>query len=148
MSSVDKILIAVVIIVLAGAVLYMSNPDSENEVQDIITPQASVTPTSTVQATSNEAPNEVSIKLDNRRGFVFWNQPDAIGDVININKGDTVDFYNEGKVPVTLVTDDIPDFGKRLMDYDKHEEYIFDKSGSYTFYFEENKNLKITIVSS
>lgn len=86
---------------------------------------------------------EIAIKTDKRRGFIPINQ--SPGNIIEINEGDNVTWFNEEVIPVTFISD-IPEFGVKFLDYGKRISYMFARQGSYHFYFKENKNFNVTVV--
>ena len=88
---------------------------------------------------------EITFKLDSQRGFIPINQKTASTNGFEIDPGDKVVWYNEGVVPVTLVSD-TPDFNARLLDFDKRTSYLFTKPGTYYFYLKNNKKLNSTII--
>jgi len=88
---------------------------------------------------------EISIKLDSQRGFIPYNQPIISLNTIEIDPGDKVVWFNDGKIPVTLASD-TPMFEARHLDFDKRTSYLFTEPGTYYFYLENNKNLNSTII--
>lgn len=86
---------------------------------------------------------EIAFKTDKYRGFISINQPP--GNVIEINEGDNVTWFNEETIPVTFFSD-IPGFGVKFLDYGKRTSYMFTRQGQYHFYFKENKNFNVTVV--
>lgn len=147
-----KIVLLITIGIVIGLlwVFYPGLMDIMDKKEESLKPTPSVTesvpvPTVTILPEVIPTDNEISIVLDYQRGFIPRNLPET-GNELIISPGDEVFWYNEGKVPVTLVTDDMPEFGERLLDFNKRTSYIFDKPGNYTFYFKEYEKLRGTIV--
>ncbi|MCE8422694.1 MAG: hypothetical protein J5U17_08775 [Candidatus Methanoperedens sp.] len=63
-----------------------------------------------------------------------------------IKSGDKVTWKNIGKDHLTLLSDNIPDFGERPIEYDKITSYTFTRSGTYTYYLSGKSSLNGTIV--
>lgn len=99
------------------------------------TPVPEVTPTG----------KEIAIKVNSRRGFIPMYLQNVSDDGIEIHLGDTVVWFNEGLETVTLVST-IPDFGTRVLGFDKRISYVVNKTGTYTFSFKENNDFNLTIL--
>jgi uncharacterized membrane protein/plastocyanin len=108
-----------------------------------VTPSANKTPSPVTEV--KPTGKEIAIKVDSNRGFIPQNRPDISGNMIEIDPGDKVVWFNNEAITVTLVSDS-KEFGSRLLDQDKRTSYIFIKEGTYYFYFKENKNANISIV--
>ncbi|MDO8724904.1 MAG: hypothetical protein Q7J35_02415 [Candidatus Methanoperedens sp.] len=81
----------------------------------------------------------VKILIVSQRGFVSATQ--------TINTGDEVIWRNDGKVAVTLASSNGL-FDNQILEFDKEYRYTFNKPGTYSFYMDENKNLKGTVIVS
>ncbi len=139
------ITVALAIIVLAGIVwaFYPLTEKPAIETGQNPAPEPSTTPVPTViqtPAVTEVAPtgNEKWILLDRFRIYRTG--------ASKIRVGDKVIWKNLGKDPFNLVSNDIPDFGVKPLDYEKQIFYIFKKPGTYGFYIKENKNVNGTIV--
>lgn len=141
------IMIALVLIVIGAVVMafYTTSPE-KTPVIPLATPTPSITQTpaatlvitsTPVATTSITTPTVRSIQLDYFR--IFRN------NAANINSGDKVLWENVGTDPISLMSDDIPDFGVRLLDNGKRTSYTFTKSGTYTFYLKGKKSVNGTI---
>lgn len=64
---------------------------------------------------------------------------------MRIKADDEIIWTNEGTYPVTLVSTDGL-FEPKLLDPGKRASYLFKKPGTYSFYLNENKNAKGTII--
>ncbi|HYN44812.1 MAG TPA: DUF1616 domain-containing protein [Candidatus Limnocylindrales bacterium] len=110
-----------------------------------VTPSVNKTPLPSPVTEVLPTGKEIAIKVDNRRGFILHNRPDISGNIVHIDPGDKVVWFNNEAIMVTLVSDN-KEFGSRLLGQGKRTSYIFIKSGTYYFSFKENKNANITIV--
>jgi len=102
-------------------------------------PTVTATPLVTVTPFTEATPTgkQTLVKLDSIRGFV--------PNIVTINAGDEIVWDNYYTDAVTIVSNDGL-FDARLLAYQQQYRYIFNKSGTYTFYFEQNKNLNGTII--
>ncbi len=105
-----------------------------------LTPTQTVTaaPTVTVTASPEATPtgNQTLVRLDSNRGF--------IPDIVTINAGDEIVWDNYNADTVTLVSNEGL-FDAQILAYHQQYRYIFNRSGTYMFYLEKNKNLNGTI---
>ncbi len=63
-----------------------------------------------------------------------------------IKVGDEVIWVNEGKYPITVVSDDIPGFTEKFLGVGKKTTpYMFTSPGTYSYYLKDNKNVNGTI---
>jgi len=107
--------------------------------------KATPTPTPTVTQTAVQTPtptpeitptgNKIRIKLDSQRGFIPNSQA--------IKTGDEIVWRNDGKVTVTLVSNEGL-FADQLLAFDKEYRYVFKKTGTYTFNLKD-KNFSGTV---
>jgi plastocyanin len=82
--------------------------------------------------------NKTYITLDRYRIFR--------GASLNLRAGDEVIWSNEGLYPITVTSDDIPGFTEKVLDNGRQTSpYMFQKSGTYTYYLKNNKNVNGTI---
>lgn len=148
-AGINKLItVALAILVLGGLVwAFFLYPGTTKTIENI--PQPTVTPETTqttVQPTSTPVPEVTptgktpGIKLDRDRGFLS-----LINDTLKINPGDNVIWTNDGSDALTLVSSDGL-FEDRLLNNGKRTNYTFMKTGTYSFYLKENKNLNGTIV--
>jgi len=101
---------------------------------------ATVTPTATVAPLIPEITptgNKILISLDNRRGF--------IPVTMTINAGDEIVWRNTDTDTVTLISKENL-FEVQMLSYDRQYSYIFKKTGTYSFYLENNTALNGTII--
>jgi len=100
-----------------------------------------VSPTSTPSiipvSTYTVSTAKVRVIVELQRGFTPATQ--------TIKAGDEIIWRNDGRATVTLASSDGL-FNNRLLEYDKEYRYVFNKQGVYSFYLNENKNLKGTII--
>ncbi len=99
------------------------------------TPQVTTTPLPEVTPTGKS----ILIKLDRDRGFI----PNAQ----TIQAGDEIVWSNYYTETVTLVSGEGL-FNAQSLAYYQEYRYVFKKPGTYSFYLEENRNLKGTITVS
>ena len=90
------------------------------------------------------------VKIDKNLNEFMWakgirKHPHKI-KVKAIREGENVTWINTGNDRLTLLSDDIPDFGAKLLDNGKRTSYKFTKSGTYTFYLKGKANINGTIV--
>ncbi|MFZ3385418.1 MAG: DUF1616 domain-containing protein [Candidatus Methanoperedens sp.] len=88
---------------------------------------------------------EITFKLDSQRGIIPFNQPKISGNTIEIDPGDKVIWFNDGKIALTLLSDN-PKFEAIFLDYYKRASYLFTEPGTYNFYLKNNKNFNSTII--
>jgi hypothetical protein len=63
-----------------------------------------------------------------------------------IKVGDEIIWINEGKDPITVVSDDIPGFTEKVLDVGKRTTpFLFMHPGTYNYYLKNNKNVNGTI---
>ncbi|VVB94080.1 Cupredoxin-like domain protein [uncultured archaeon] len=103
------------------------------------TPTVTVAQTVTVPTFPEATPtgNQTLVKLDSNRGFIPNN--------VTIKAGDEIVWDNYDTNTVTLASND-GFFDAQVLAYHQQYRYIFKKSGAYTFYLEQNKNLSGTII--
>ncbi len=105
----------------------------------------STAPVQTVPISTYAVPTDTgktiyTVKLDRIRGFYS-----LIEGTMRIKAGDEIIWTNEGTYPATLVSADGL-FEPKYLDNGKRTSYIFKKPGTYSFYLNENKNAKGTII--
>lgn len=102
-----------------------------------------VSPTSTPLAipvsTYVTSAARVRILIESQRGFIPVTQ--------TINAGDEIVWRNDGRTAVTLVSSNGL-FDNQMLSFDKEYRYTFNRPGTYSFYLDENKNLKGTVIVS
>ncbi len=103
------------------------------------TPTVTVAPTVTQTALPEVTPtgNQTAVRVDSNRGF--------IPSVVAIQPGDEIVWNNYNTDTVTLVSGDNL-FDAQSLAYYQRYQYIFNKSGTYTFYLGQNKNLNGTVI--
>lgn len=149
--NINKLVTVALAILVLGALVwaFFMYPPPQKEVSEITpTPTATpvVTRTTVVQPTSAPV-TEVTptgktpgIKLDRNRGFFS-----LINGTLKIKPGDNVIWTNDGSDALTLVSSEGL-FEEVLLNNGKRTNYTFIKSGTYSFYLKENKNLKGTVI--
>ena len=133
--------IVLVILVLGGIVwaFFFYPITSEQVGTPTATPAITQTPVQTQTPVPEVTPigKKIRILLESQRGFSPKQQI--------IKAGDEVVWRNDGKVTVTLVSNDEPRlFDNQTLAYDKEYRYIFKKPGTYSFNL-KGKNLNGTI---
>ncbi len=98
-------------------------------------PSATATPVTGVTPTGKSIP----VKLDSQRGFT--------PSTLTIQPGDEIVFTDYDTVTVTLISGDGL-FAAQTLPYYAGYRYVFNTTGTYTFYLKENKNLTCTITVS
>jgi len=156
-SDVNKLIPIALAILVIGAIVwaFFLSPGAKDETistpKPTATPEPVITkasPTATVTTTATSTPvpaitpitltgKQIPIKLDSDRGFY--------PTVQSIKPGDEIVFSNTQAETITLVSVD-GIFDQKVLANGKKYNNIFNKSGNYTFYLKENKNLTGTIV--
>ncbi len=143
-ADMNKIItVALALIVLVGIAWAFYPKEQEHQVSTpppVQAPAITVTPAITATQVPEVTPtgNKIYVKLDRYRIFRGANS--------NIKPGDEVIWINDGIDPITLASNNIPDFKDRPLDNGKQTSYIFKKPGTYNFYLKNNNNVNSTIV--
>ncbi len=130
---------SIFLITVLGLVVLFSGCTGKQGGTPTLTPTVTATPTITVTPFPEATPtgNRTLVKLDSNRGFVPRN--------LTIKAGDEIVWDNYYADTVTLVSNDSL-FEAQILAYHQQLRYIFKKSGTYTFYLEQNKDLNGTII--
>ncbi len=132
---------AIILITFIGLAILFSGCTGKQEgtPTPTSTPTVTATPLVTVTPFPEATPtgNQTLVKLDSQRGF--------IPSIVTINAGDEIVWDNYYADTVTIVSNDRL-FDAQLLGYHQQYRYIFKKSGTYTFYLEQNQTLNGTII--
>jgi plastocyanin len=143
-STFIPIILAILVVGAIGWVFFM-NPAEQNQADKSPepTPETGVTQMPAVTTISTPVPevtvsgNKTSVKLETKRGI----NPKTV----TIKPGDEVVWTNDGTYAVTLVSSDGL-FEDKFLNNAKRTNYIFMKSGTFSFYLKHDTNLAGTIV--
>jgi plastocyanin len=132
---------SIFLITILGLAVLFSGCTGKQEGTQTPTPTPTVTaaPIVTVTPVLEATPtgNKTLVRLDSNRGFVPKN--------LTINAGDEIVWDNYYADTVTLASNDRL-FGAQILAYHQQYRYLFNKSGTYSFYLEQNKDLNGTII--
>ncbi|VVB92088.1 Uncharacterised protein [uncultured archaeon] len=149
-SGMNPVIIVVLAIFVVAALAWVFLPPAPKQSSETPTPTPVPTITGSPAATAAVAITNTPVTEVTPTGAQKWIQLDSYrifrNDASNIKVGDKVTWKNIGKDPFTLLSNDIPDFGEKLLDNDKIISYIFKKPGTYGFYLKNNENLNGSII--
>ena len=145
-SSINSLILIVLAILVVGAIawVFFINPAEEKQASTpvatptpIITRTPVQTPATTVVPEVTASGKQISVKLETNRGFT----PKSV----TIKAGDEVIWTNDGTYTVTLVSSDGL-FEEKFLNNAKRTNYTFKKTGTFSFYLKDDKNLTGTII--
>ncbi len=149
-SGINTVVIVVLAIFVIAALAWVFLPPVPKQSSEAPIPTPTPMSTANPAATPTVVITNTPVTEITPTGVQKWIQLDSYriyrNEASNIKVGDKVTWKNIGKDPFTLLSNDIPDFGEKLLDNDKIISYIFNKPGTYGFYLKNNKNLNGTII--
>ncbi|VVB52054.1 Cupredoxin-like domain protein [uncultured archaeon] len=143
-SSINSLIMIVLAILVVGAIAWVFFVDTAEEKQGnpVATPTPIITtpvptPAATVVPEVTASGKQTSVKLETNRGI----NPQSV----TIKAGDEVVWTNDGTYAVTLVSSDGL-FEDKFLNNAKRTNYTFKKTGTFSFYLKDDKNLAGTII--
>lgn len=150
----NKLLTIGLAILVIGGLIWAFSSNSAAPKQSTPISTLSPTPTPTITATVATAATAVVTGTQvpeitptgNKTYIVLDRYRIYRGASSDIRAGDEVIWSNEGLDLITITSDDIPGFTEKVLDNGKQTlPYMFKKSGIYTYYLKNNKNVNGTI---
>ncbi|NJD75490.1 MAG: hypothetical protein FIB08_00145 [Candidatus Methanoperedens sp.] len=149
-SGMNTVIIVVLAIFVIAVLAWVFLPPAPKQSSEAPTPTPTPAITGSPVATATVVIANTPVIEVTPTGVQKWIQLDSYrifrNDASNIKVGDKVTWKNIGKDPFTLLSNNIPDFGEKLLDNEKITSYIFKKAGTYGFYLKNNENLNGTII--
>ena len=148
-GRINTLIPIILAILVLGAIAWVFFINPAQKEQFVATPTPTPAPTPVITQTQVRTPastptpevtasgNQSNVKLETKRGFTPKN--------VNISAGDEIIWTNEGTYTVTLVSSDGL-FEDKSLNIAKRTNYTFLKTGTFSFYLKNDKNLTGTII--